>query len=92
MAFNQIFTTDFPSDLSDEKDIKNHDDIIASGTLGLVRKNGTVCRMVRDVLPRSDELGLRIVGGHTNTMTHEVKCTGFLQVLHASSYSMKIVF
>lgn len=49
MAFNQIYTDDFPADLTDEKDVKSHDEIIASGKLGLVRKNGVVCRMVRYV-------------------------------------------
>jgi hypothetical protein len=47
MAFNQIFTDEFPADLNNEKDVKLHDDIISSGKLGLVKKNGVVCRMVR---------------------------------------------
>lgn len=46
MAFNQIFTTEFPADLTSNADVQTHDDIIASGKLGLVKKNGVVCRMV----------------------------------------------
>lgn len=47
MAFNQIYTTTFPADLNNDKDIETHDKLIASGKLGLVNPNGTVCRMVR---------------------------------------------
>lgn len=46
MSFNQIYTTSFPADLSDSKDIKKHDELMKSGTLGLVNKGGTVCRQV----------------------------------------------
>ncbi|CAJ2504721.1 Uu.00g121150.m01.CDS01 [Anthostomella pinea] len=46
MAFNQIYTTQFPPDLNDNADIQYHDDKITSGKLGLASKNGTVCRMV----------------------------------------------
>jgi hypothetical protein len=37
-------TSDMPADLNDEADIKLHDDIVSSGSLGVVKKNGTVCR------------------------------------------------
>ena len=46
MAFNQIYTTTFPADLKDNKDIEAHDQLIASGKLGLVNPKGVACRMV----------------------------------------------
>ena len=46
MAFNQVFTTTFPADLNENKDIKAHDTLIESGKLGLVNPKGVVCRMV----------------------------------------------
>lgn len=46
MAFNQIFTTSFPADLNNSKDIEAHDDLIKAGTLGLAKKGGIVCRQV----------------------------------------------
>jgi len=46
-AFSQVYTTSFPPDLNDNKDIKFHDDLMAADTLGLARKGGVVMRMVR---------------------------------------------
>jgi len=46
MAFSQVYTTSFPADLNGDKDVAFHDDLMAAGTLGLVRKDGVVCRMV----------------------------------------------
>ncbi len=46
VGFNQIFTNKFPADLNEDADVQFHDEIIASGNLGLASKNGTVCRMV----------------------------------------------
>lgn len=47
MAFNVIYTTsEFPANLSEDADIKRHDEVRAAGKLGLVNKNGTVCRIV----------------------------------------------
>lgn len=45
MAFNQVYTTTFPADLNQDKDLKTHDELEASGKLGLVNPHGTVCRM-----------------------------------------------
>ncbi|RSM17122.1 hypothetical protein CDV31_004015 [Fusarium ambrosium] len=54
MAFNVVYTTsEFPASLNDDQDIKKHDAIIAAGSLGLVNKNGTVCRIV-DFAPGFD--------------------------------------
>ena len=54
MAFKVVYTTsEFPVSLNDDQDIKKHDNIMAHGTLGLVNKNGTVCRIV-DFAPGFD--------------------------------------
>ena len=51
MAFNQVYTTNFPAQLADQTDINAHDNLMKAGTLGLVKKNGVVCRMVRHCPP-----------------------------------------
>jgi hypothetical protein len=56
MGFNVIYTTsEFPASLKDDKDLKTHDALTASGKLGLVNPHGTVCRMV-DFAPNSEPL------------------------------------
>ena len=50
MAFNQIYTTKFPADLNNGKDIKEHDEAVKSGKLGLVKPGGVVCRQVGEAL------------------------------------------
>ena len=46
-AFDVVYTTsEFPPSLNDNKDLKTHDDLMASKKLGLVSPNGTVCRIV----------------------------------------------
>lgn len=46
MAFNVVYTSQFPANLNDEADIKNHKQVQESGKLGLVNPGGTVCRIV----------------------------------------------
>lgn len=47
MAFDVVYTTsEMPVDLNANKDLTTHNDLVSSGKLGLVRPNGTVCRMV----------------------------------------------
>jgi quercetin dioxygenase-like cupin family protein len=47
MAFNVIYTTSgFPPSLNSDADITAHEEVIKSGTLGLVNPNGSVCRIV----------------------------------------------
>lgn len=47
VGFNVVYTTSaFPPSMNDEVDIKSHEATMASGELGLVQKNGTVCRIV----------------------------------------------
>ncbi|CCF37148.1 cupin [Colletotrichum higginsianum] len=54
MAFNVAYTTsEFPASLDNDVDIKKHDHLVGSNTLGLVNQNGTVCRIV-DFAPEFD--------------------------------------
>lgn len=47
VALNVAYTTsEMPVDLNDDIDMKLHQETIASGKLGLVNPNGTVCRFV----------------------------------------------
>lgn len=39
-------TSEFPVDMNDNVDIRQHEKVMAGGNLGLVRPNGTVCRTV----------------------------------------------
>ncbi|CEL04649.1 hypothetical protein ASPCAL05776 [Aspergillus calidoustus] len=56
MAFTVAYTTsEFPADLNNDADIKKHEDLKASGKLGLVNPNGTVCRFV-DFAPKGPPL------------------------------------
>ena len=55
-AFNVVYTTsEFPASLNDDKDLKAHDELMASKKLGLVSPGGTVCRIV-DFAPAKDPL------------------------------------
>lgn len=54
MGFDVIYTTsEFPASMNNDVDIRQHDSLMASGKLGLVNKNGTVCRIV-DFAPGFD--------------------------------------
>ena len=47
MGFDVLYTTsEMPVDLNDNKDLSTHNELAASGKIGLVSPNGTVCRMV----------------------------------------------
>jgi len=47
VGFNVVYTTDqFPVSMNDDADIKAHQNTMSSGKLGLVKKGGTVCRIV----------------------------------------------
>src|SRR5438874_11419504 len=47
LGFNVIYTTSkFPPNLNNDEDLKAHDEVKASGKLGLVNPGGTVCRTV----------------------------------------------
>ncbi|KIW19743.1 hypothetical protein PV08_00317 [Exophiala spinifera] len=54
--FNVSFTTsEMPVRMDDDADIAKHDEVMSSGSLGLVRPNGTVCRTV-DFAPAGEAL------------------------------------
>lgn len=54
MGFHVAYTTsEFPASLNNDADVRNHDDTMSSGNLGLVKKGGTVCRVV-DFAPGFD--------------------------------------
>ena len=53
LAFNVAYTTNFPADLNNSMDIKAHDNVLKDGNLGLVKKNGVVCRQVRANNPQA---------------------------------------
>lgn len=54
MGFDVVYTTsEFPMSLNENIDIQKHNALMASGSLGLVNKNGTVCRIV-DFAPGYD--------------------------------------
>ena len=47
MGFAVMYTTsEFPTSLNDDKDVKEHEKVMAAGKLGLVNPRGTVCRVV----------------------------------------------
>ncbi|CAG8300004.1 unnamed protein product [Penicillium salamii] len=46
MAFNVVYTSQFPADLNNEADIKKHEEVQQKEQLGLVNPGGTVCRIV----------------------------------------------
>jgi len=50
MGFNVVYTDTFPADLASDKDIQAHHEIMSSGKLGLVKKDGLVCRTVRSFI------------------------------------------
>lgn len=45
MAFNVVYTSQFPADLNNEADVKKHEQTTAE-PMGLVNPGGTVCRIV----------------------------------------------
>ncbi|KAE8381794.1 hypothetical protein BDV26DRAFT_301058 [Aspergillus bertholletiae] len=47
VGFNVVYTTSsFPVDMNDNADFVSHMEAVTSGSLGLVRPGGTVCRIV----------------------------------------------
>ncbi|KAH8897751.1 hypothetical protein GQ53DRAFT_778036 [Thozetella sp. PMI_491] len=61
----------FPVELNDELDIKDHQDIVNTGFSSIVRKNGTVCRIV-DFAP------------HNKSMMHRTQSLDFGVVVEGS--------
>lgn len=76
MAFNTVYTTsEFPASLKDDVDIKKHDDLVASGTLGLANPNGTVCRIV-EFAP-----GFECMMHRTQSLDHGVVLEGSIELV-----------
>ncbi|KAI4176556.1 MAG: hypothetical protein LQ346_007855 [Caloplaca aetnensis] len=75
MAFNVIYTTSTsPPSLQDADDIAKHEEVIASGYLGLVNPNGSVCRMV-DFGPSTSE-------AHSKPLMHRTESLDYGIVIH----------
>ena len=83
--FNVIYTTSsFPIDMSDDADIRQHEQVRSEGRLGLVRSNGTVCRMV-DFAPNGDALMHR-----TKSLDYGIVVEGEIE-LHLDSGEVKLM-
>ena len=74
-AFNVIYTTsEFPVSLNNDRDLQTHDEVLSSKKLGLVNKNGTVCRIV-DFAPGTQPLMHR-----TQSLDYGVVLEGTLEM------------
>ncbi|KAI9726834.1 MAG: hypothetical protein M1828_000690 [Chrysothrix sp. TS-e1954] len=75
MAFNALYTTNFPADLNGDKDIKAHDELIKDGKLGLVKPGGVVCRQV-DLAP-----GNKAIMHQTSSIDFGIVLEGTVEML-----------
>ena len=83
--FNVIYTTsNFPVDMTDDTDLRQHEKVKSEGKLGLVRSNGTVCRMV-DFAPDGDALMHR-----TKSLDYGIVVEGEIE-LHLDSGEVKLM-
>jgi hypothetical protein len=83
MGFNAIYTTsETPTDLNADADITKHDQVMASGSLGLVNPGGTVCRIV-DVAPGYTSLMHR-----TQSIDYGVVLEGEVELLLDENYDV----
>ncbi|KAL8958220.1 MAG: hypothetical protein Q9193_004681 [Seirophora villosa] len=75
LAFNTIYTTSTsPPILQDNADISAHESVLASGNLGLVNPNGSVCRTV-DFGPSTSE-------AHSKPLMHRTESLDYGIVIH----------
>lgn len=84
LAFNVVYSTSqFPPNLNNDVDLTNHENVMATGNIGLVSKNGSVCRMV-DFAPgleafmhrtQSLDYGLVLEGEIEMVLDDPDKCT-----------------
>jgi quercetin dioxygenase-like cupin family protein len=73
---NLVYTTStFPADLNDDADLKQHQVLKASGKLGIVNSNGTVCRIV-DFAPHN-----KLMMHRTQSLDYGVVLEGALEML-----------
>ncbi|KIW85690.1 hypothetical protein Z517_01082 [Fonsecaea pedrosoi CBS 271.37] len=76
MGFNVVYTTsEFPPDLNNDRDLKTHDEVVASGKLGLVNTNGTVCRVV-DMAP-----GYECIMHRTQSLDYGIVLEGTIEMI-----------
>ncbi|MCJ1471556.1 hypothetical protein MMC13_000196 [Lambiella insularis] len=72
---NLVYTTSvFPADLNDDTDLKQHQAVKAEGKLGLVKPNGTVCRIV-DFAPHN-----KVMMHRTQSLDYGVVLEGALEM------------
>lgn len=82
MAFNVIYTTsETPADLNDDADLTKHQQVAASGKLGLVNPGGTVCRIV-DMAP-----GYITIFHRTQSIDYGVVLEGEVELLLDENFS-----
>ncbi|EXJ77586.1 hypothetical protein A1O3_09813 [Capronia epimyces CBS 606.96] len=75
MAFNVIYSTsEFPANLNNDRDLKLHDQVVASGNLGLVNPHGTVCRVV-DMAP-----GFQCIMHRTQSLDYGIVLEGTIEL------------
>jgi len=75
IAFDVVYTTSaMPVDMNDDRDVKQHEDLMAAGKLGLVNRGGTVCRIV-DFPPENQPLMHR-----TQSLDYGVVLEGSLEM------------
>ena len=93
MGFNVVYTTsEFPASLAENRDIASHDKLMSSGKLGLVNRNGTVCRHVdfapglRPIMHRTQSLDYGIVLEGTIEMVLD---SGETQVMHRGDVAVQ---
>ncbi|KAI4142494.1 MAG: hypothetical protein L6R39_004914 [Caloplaca ligustica] len=81
MGFNVVYTTSTPTPvLNDEADISTHEEVMASGKLGLVNPNGSVCRMV-DIAPSTAEAHSKPIMHRTESLDYGVVIHGEMECL-----------
>ena len=82
LGFNVVYTTSqFPVSVANDADIATHDDLVASGTLGLTNPHGTVARMV-DFAPGSQPVMHR-----TQSLDYGIVIEGAVEMLLDSGES-----
>ncbi|KAJ5855367.1 uncharacterized protein N7529_009311 [Penicillium soppii] len=78
MAFNVVYTSQFPADLNNDADIKKHEQLQTS-KMGLVNPGGTVCRIV-DFAPSNDAVVHR-----TQSLDYGVVLEGEIELITEDS-------
>jgi hypothetical protein len=80
MNFSVIYTSDAKPDMTGDKDIAAHDQLLDSGTLGLVNPNGSVCRCV-DFAPKDPESKEVPLMHRTQSLDYGIVVSGEIELL-----------